>query len=156
MNTAAEYAAFVSDQNAKYPPHLVPLSPEKWGALGWVGMTIFGMFYWMAPRAWNRPLHSVQLATTHFWLATVGIVLYIVAMWTAGVTQGLMWRATDADGLLRYPNFIDTVVALNPFYWIRLGGGAMYLAGMFLLAWNVYRTATSAVVTPAVTAADRA
>lgn len=113
------------------------------GALGWVGMMMFGMIYWLAPRVWNRPLHSVPMATTHFWLATVGIVLYIVGMWTAGVTQGLMWRATDADGLLRYPNFIDTVNALEPFYWIRLIGGSMYLTGAILLAWNVIRTATA-------------
>ena len=113
------------------------------GALGWVGMTIFGMLYYMAPRVWNRPLHSVSMATTHFWLATIGIVLYVVAMWTAGVTQGLMWRAVDESGLLQYPNFLDTVKTLQPFYWIRLAGGLMYLAGMVLLAVNLTRTASA-------------
>ncbi len=112
------------------------------GALGWVGMSIFGMLYYTVPRVWNRPLHSVSMATTHFWLASTGIVLYIVAMWSAGVTQGLMWRALDANGLLQYPNFIDTVTTLNPFYWIRLVGGSMYLVGTILCAWNVFRTAT--------------
>lgn len=99
------------------------------------------MFYWLAPRVWNRPLHSVSMATTHFWLATVGIVLYIVALWTAGVTQGLMLRATTEDGLLQNPNFLDTTVLLIPFYWIRLLGGTMYLTGLCLMAWNLFRTA---------------
>ena len=112
------------------------------GALGWVGMSIFGMLYYVVPRVWNRPLHSVSLATTHFWLASTGIVLYIVAMWTAGVTQGLMWRALDPGGLLQYPNFVDTVITLSPFYWIRFLGGTMYLVGIIVCAWNVYRTAT--------------
>lgn len=113
------------------------------GALGWVGMTMFGMIYWLAPRIWYRPLHSVSLATTHFWLATVGIVLYVVAMWTAGVTQGLMWRGLTPDGLLQYPNFLDTVTGLIPFYWIRVIGGSMYLVGLCLLAYNLWRTATA-------------
>ena len=113
------------------------------GALGWVGMTMFGMLYYLAPRIYNRPLYSVSLATTHFWLATIGIVLYIVAMWTAGVTQGLLWRATTPDGLLQYPNFLDTVTALMPFYWIRVLGGTMYLVGLLLLAFNLFQTATS-------------
>lgn len=112
------------------------------GALGWVGMSIFGMLYWVVPRVWNRPLYSVDLATNHFWLATIGIVLYVVAMWTSGVTQGLMWRAITPDGLLQYPNFVDTVVAIRPFYWIRLVGGTMYLIGTLMLGWNIYRTAT--------------
>jgi cytochrome c oxidase cbb3-type subunit I/II len=124
------------------------------GALGWVGMMMCGMLYWLAPRVWNKPLYSVSLATTHFWLSTVGIVFYIVAMWTAGVTQGLMWRAMDADGLLRYPNFLDTVIRLNPFYWIRLLGGSMYLTGMILLAYNLFRTVNSTVTTPAGTATE--
>ena len=113
------------------------------GALGWVGMTMFGMLYYLAPRIYNRPLYSVSHATTHFWLATIGIVLYIVAMWTAGVTQGLMWRATTPDGLLQYPNFLDTVTALMPFYWIRVLGGTMYLVGLLLLAFNLFQTTTS-------------
>ena len=120
------------------------------GALGWVGMSVFGMLYYMAPRVWERPLHSVSLATTHFWLASTGIVLYIVAMWTAGVTQGLMWRALDESGLLQYPNFVDTVKVLNPFYWIRFTGGTLYLVGVCVCAWNLYKTARSPAA-PAVT-----
>lgn len=114
------------------------------GALGWVGMVTFGMIYWLVPRLWGRPLHYASWATTHFWLATIGIVLYVVSMWVAGITQGLMWRAIDADGLLQYPTFIDTVLRLMPFYWIRLVGGLMYLTGMVMLVWNVLKTAAAA------------
>ena len=113
------------------------------GALGWVGMAAYATFYWLVPRVWNKPLYSTRLATTHFWVATVGIVLYVVAMWVAGVTQGLMWRAVDESGQLLYPNFMDTVINLIPFYWIRLVGGLMYLAGLFMMAVNLYRTATA-------------
>ena len=112
------------------------------GALGWVGMVTFGMLYWLVPRLWARPLHSQSAATTHFWLATIGIVLYVVAMWTSGITQGLMWRAIDEEtGLLQYPNFVETVLRLVPFYWIRLIGGTMYLSGVILMAWNFIKTA---------------
>jgi cytochrome c oxidase cbb3-type subunit I/II len=113
------------------------------GALGWVGMAAFATFYWLVPRVWKKPLHSVSWATTHFWLATVGIVLYVVAMWVAGVTQGLMWRAVDETGQLQYPNFMDTVLNLIPFYWIRLVGGLMYLTGLLMMATNFILTARS-------------
>ncbi len=111
------------------------------GALGWVGMMTFGILYWLAPRLWNRPLHSQAQATTHFWMATVGIVLYVVAMWTAGITEGLMWRAVDEDGFLQYPNFLDTVLVLEPYNWLRLVGGTLYFAGAVLMTWNLARTA---------------
>ncbi len=114
------------------------------GALGWVGMCIFAVFYWMAPRLWKTQLYSVSWATTHFWLATIGIVLYVVAMWTSGITQGLMWRAIGDDGQLVYPNFVDTVVKLIPFYWIRLVGGSMYLGGLLLMVANIILTIRSA------------
>jgi cytochrome c oxidase cbb3-type subunit I/II len=113
------------------------------GALGWVGMAAFAMLYWMVPRLYGKVLHSVDLATLHFWLATVGIVLYVVAMWTSGVTQGLMWRAVDDQGQLMYPNFMDTVIQLMPFYWIRLIGGTMYLVGVLIMAFNLIKTVTS-------------
>ena len=113
------------------------------GALGWVGMAAFATLYWLVPKAWNRKLYSVDLATTHFWMATVGIVLYVVAMWVAGITQGLMWRGVDEGGQLSWPNFMDTVTTLIPFYWIRLGGGLLYLGGLLVMAWNLYKTATS-------------
>jgi cytochrome c oxidase cbb3-type subunit I/II len=114
------------------------------GALGWVGMAAFATFYWLVPQVWRKPLHSVSLATTHFWLATVGIVLYVVAMWVAGITQGLMWRAVDETGQLQYPNFMDTVLNLIPFYWIRLVGGLMYLSGLLMMAYNLVLTARGA------------
>ncbi len=117
------------------------------GALGWVGMVTFGMLYWMVPRAWNKPLHSHDWATAHFWLATIGIVLYVVAMWVAGVTQGLMWRSVSADGLLEYPNFVDTVLRLMPFYWIRLLGGLCYLVGVILMGVNFIKTANGSATT---------
>jgi cytochrome c oxidase cbb3-type subunit I/II len=111
------------------------------GALGWVGMVSFGMIYWLVPRlhasGWARP----GWATTHFWLATIGIVLYTVSMWAAGLTEGLQWRAIDEAGQLKYPNFVDIVMQLMPFYWLRLAGGLMYLTGMVMLGWNFILTA---------------
>jgi len=111
------------------------------GALGWVGMAAFAMLYWLVPKVWKRELYSVKLASAHFWLATVGIVLYVVAMWSSGITQGLMWRAIDEAGQLRYPSFIDTVQELMPFYWIRLVGGSAYLTGMLMCCFNLVMTA---------------
>ncbi len=111
------------------------------GALGWVGGMIFGMTYYLAPKLWNTKLYSYRLANTHFWLATIGMLLYVVAMWTAGLTQGMMWFSTDQDGLLRYPQFIDTVLALKPLYWIRTVGGLMYLVGAIICIYNVWKTA---------------
>ena len=114
------------------------------GALGWVGMSAFATLYYLVPRLWKNKLHSESLATTHFWLATIGIVFYIVAMWASGITQGLMWRAVDEGGQLQYGNFMDTVLLLMPFYWIRLVGGLMYLTGVFIMAFNLFKTASSA------------
>ena len=119
------------------------------GALGWVGMAAFAMLYWLVPRLWQRKLHSEALATTHFWLATIGIVLYVVAMWGAGITQGLMWRAVDEGGQLVYSNFMDTVLQLLPFYWIRLFGGLMYLGGLLLMAFNFIKTVRGGAHAPA-------
>jgi cytochrome c oxidase cbb3-type subunit I/II len=113
------------------------------GALGWVGMITFAVLYWLWPRLYKRELYSVPAATAHFWLATIGIVLYIVSMWAAGLTEGLMWRAVDEAGLLQYPNFVDIVHQLDPFYWIRFLGGSMYLVGALLLGWNLVMTMTS-------------
>ncbi len=114
------------------------------GAIGWVGMAAFATFYYLVPRLWKTKLYSEALATTHFWMATVGIVLYIVAMWASGITQGLMWKALDADGQLQYGNFMDTVLQLMPFYWIRLIGGLMYLSGLLLMVYNIAKTVMSA------------
>ena len=109
------------------------------GALGWVGMISMGAMYHMIPRIFNREIYSVKLIDTHFWLATIGIVLYITAMWISGIMQGLMWRAVNEDGTLIY-SFIETVKAMHPYYLIRLLGGLIYLSGMILMAYNVYQT----------------
>jgi cytochrome c oxidase cbb3-type subunit I/II len=110
------------------------------GALGWVGFMTFGMIYWLVPRLFQTPLYSKKLATTHFWIATIGIVLYVLAMWVAGITQGLMWRAFDDAGHLQYPDFLETVTRLVPMYWVRALGGALYISGLLLGAYNIYRT----------------
>lgn len=123
------------------------------GALGWVGMAAFATLYYLVPRVWKTKLHSQSLATTHFWLATIGIVLYIVAMWASGITQGLMWRAVDEGGQLQYGNFMDTVLQLMPFYWIRLVGGLMYLTGMLICGFNILKTISAAPATASPVAA---
>src|SRR5512139_2309112 len=110
------------------------------GALGWVGFMVFGMIYWLAPRLYQTKLYSKKLATTHFWVATVGIVLYVVAMWASGITQGLMWRAFDETGRLQYPDFLETVTRLIPMYWVRALGGSLYIAGVVLMAYNMVKT----------------
>jgi cytochrome c oxidase cbb3-type subunit 1 len=110
------------------------------GALGWVGLISMGSLYHLIPRMVGRTqMHSVKAIELHFWIATIGIVLYIAAMWIAGVMQGLMWRAVNPDGTLVY-SFVESVKATYPFYLIRLLGGVLYLAGMVLMAWNVLRT----------------
>jgi cytochrome c oxidase cbb3-type subunit I/II len=112
------------------------------GALGWNGFMAAGMFYWMVPRLYGqRELWSKKLADMHFWVGTFGILIYVVSMWVSGITQGLMWRATDAQGALVYPNFVETVNAIRPMYWMRLVGGSMYLIGMIMMAYNLGRTA---------------
>jgi cytochrome c oxidase cbb3-type subunit 1 len=99
-----------------------------------------GCLYHLIPRLYGRTsMHSVKAIDLHFWIATVGIVLYIAAMWIAGVMQGLMWRATNPDGTLVY-TFVEGVKATFPFYVIRLAGGLLYLAGMGVMAWNVVMT----------------
>jgi cytochrome c oxidase cbb3-type subunit 1 len=110
------------------------------GALGWVGLVSMGALYAMIPRLWGLPgMHSKRAIELHFWIATLGIVLYIAAMWIAGVMQGLMWRATHADGTLVY-SFVESVKATYPYYLIRLLGGLLYLGGMGVMAWNVWMT----------------
>ena len=110
------------------------------GALGWVAMITFGSLYYLIPRLWGKDkMWSTRLIEVHFWIATIGVVLYIASMWIAGVMQGLMWRATELDGTLTY-SFVESVKATYPFYAIRLAGGTLYLAGVFLMAYNVYKT----------------
>src|SRR5512145_279058 len=110
------------------------------GALGWVGLISIGAIYYLLPRLYGRTeMASMRLVTTHFWVATIGIVVYIAAMWIAGVMQGLMWRAVNEDGTLTY-TFIESVKSTYPFYVIRLVGGVLYLGGMCVRGWNVYKT----------------
>jgi len=110
------------------------------GALGWVGLITFGSMYYLLPRMFGKTeMWSVKLITVHFWVATIGVVLYIAAMWIAGVMQGLMWRAVSEDGSLTY-TFVESVKATYPFYAIRLLGGLLYLSGMLIMAWNVFKT----------------
>jgi cytochrome c oxidase cbb3-type subunit I len=118
------------------------------GALGWVGLISMGSLYYLIPRlyrgetAGRSEMHSVRAINLHFWVATIGIVLYIAAMWIAGVMQGLMWRAVSEDGTLTY-TFVEGVKATYPFYAIRLLGGVLYLSGMLIMAWNTYMTVTA-------------
>jgi len=118
------------------------------GALGWVGLLIFGMVYWLVPRLWNTELYSKAMANAHFWLALIGILFYIVSMWIAGVTQGLMWKEFNADGMLSYPVFLETVTKIIPLYWARAVGGTLFLAGFVVLLINVFRTIAGAAPCP--------
>jgi cytochrome c oxidase cbb3-type subunit 1 len=111
------------------------------GVLGWVAFMIIAALYHMAPRIFKREIYSRKLVDTQFWIQTVGIVLYFTSMWIAGITQGLMWRATDQFGNLAY-SFIDTVNALHPYYAIRGIGGLLYLIGFFIFSYNMYKTWT--------------
>ena len=113
------------------------------GALGWVGLISMGSLYYLIPRLFGqKKMYSIPAIELHFWTATIGIVLYIAAMWIAGVMQGLMWSAINADGTLTY-TFVEGVKATYPFYVIRVFGGLLYLGGMLVMAWNVWMTARS-------------
>jgi len=110
------------------------------GALGWVAMITIGATYHMIPRVFGQQqMHSIGLINAHFWLATIGTVLYITSMWVNGITQGLMWRAINTDGTLTY-SFVEAMQASHPGYVVRFIGGAIFTSGMFLMAWNVGRT----------------
>ncbi|PKP77889.1 MAG: cytochrome-c oxidase, cbb3-type subunit I, partial [Alphaproteobacteria bacterium HGW-Alphaproteobacteria-3] len=110
------------------------------GALGWVGFVSFGAVYCLVPWLWKRErLYSMALVNWHFWIATIGIVLYITAMWVSGILQGLMWRAYDAQGFLEY-SFAETVAAMHPFYVIRALGGVLFLVGALIMVYNCWMT----------------
>jgi cytochrome c oxidase cbb3-type subunit 1 len=110
------------------------------GALGWVAMMTIGSMYHLIPRLFNREaMYSIKLIDVHFWISTVGVVLYIASMWIAGVMQGLMWRAFNDDGTLTY-SFVESLKATYPYYLVRLAGGTLFLAGMLVMAWNVWKT----------------
>ncbi|MBI3146367.1 MAG: cytochrome-c oxidase, cbb3-type subunit I [Pseudogulbenkiania sp.] len=130
------------------------------GALGWVGFITIGSMYYLLPRLFGREeMHSVKLIEAHFWLATVGVVLYIAALWISGVMQGLMWRALNPDGTLTYA-FAEVVKATYPYHFVRFLGGALYLTGMLVMAYNTFRTVTAGRAVdakiPAVTASAHA
>ncbi|NLC27760.1 MAG: cytochrome-c oxidase, cbb3-type subunit I [Campylobacteraceae bacterium] len=111
------------------------------GTLGWVGFMVMAAMFHMAPRVFKRELYSKKLMEMQFWVQTTGIVLYFSSMWIAGITQGMMWRATDQFGNLAY-SFIDTVAVMIPYYIIRATGGLFYLVGFLMFAYNMYKTMT--------------
>ncbi len=110
------------------------------GALGWNGFMTFGMIYWLLPRLYQTKLWSKTMAEWHFWLGTIGILLYIVPIYAAGITQGLMWRAMDDLGRMQYPNFVETVQSIVPFWWARVLGGSLYVVGVLMMAINAVAT----------------
>lgn len=111
------------------------------GALGWNGFMAAGMFYFLAPRLWSKPLHSTALANLHFWLGLFGILIYVAAMWTSGITQGLMLNSTTEGGtLLTYPNFLDTLSSIRFLMLLRVVGGGLYFVGWLVMAYNIFRT----------------
>jgi cytochrome c oxidase cbb3-type subunit 1 len=114
------------------------------GALGWVGLVSMGSLYYLVPRLFGKEkMYSIKAIEVHFWVATIGIVLYAVSMWISGVTQGLMWRSVEPDGTLTY-SFVESVKASYPYYYVRLIGGLLYFAGMLIMAWNVAKTIAGA------------
>jgi len=113
------------------------------GGIGWNGFMIFGMAYWLVPRMYGTKLHSVKLANAHFWLGTLGIVLYAVPLYFAGFFQSLMWKQFTPDGFLMYPNFLDTLLEIRTAYVLRVIGGSVYIIGVLLMIYNVRKTVSS-------------
>jgi len=113
------------------------------GALGWNGFLTFAMLYWLWPRLYRTELYSKKLANAHFWLGTIGILFYALPMYWAGFTQGLMWKQFNQEGMLQYPNFLETVLQIVPMYYMRGIGGVLYLSGAFLMLYNLIKTASS-------------
>lgn len=113
------------------------------GTIGWNYLLIAGILFYLVPKLWNTELYSKRMANHQFWLATIGIVLYVVSMWIAGITQSLMWRAMDDAGKLIYPNFIETVVKIVPMYWVRAIGGTMVLISFIMMVYNFFKTIQS-------------
>ncbi len=113
------------------------------GALGWVALVSMGAMYYLIPRLFGREIYSLNLVEVHFWTATIGIVLYISSMWVAGITQGLMWRAVNADGTLTY-SFVESVQAMHPYYIVRWLGGVFFLVGTIVMAYNLWKSIAGA------------
>lgn len=110
------------------------------GALGWNGFLTFGILYWLIPRIYRTSLYSKKLASFHFWIGTLGIIFYAVPLYFAGFTQGLMWKEFTEEGMLRYPNFLETVIQILPMYVLRAIGGALYLIGVIVMTYNLIKT----------------
>ena len=111
------------------------------GGIGWNGFMAFGMLYYLIPKMWNTSIYSKKLANLHFWLGTLGIIFYVVPMYWAGFTQSLMWKEFTDEGMLRYPNFLETVTQIRPMHMLRAGGGSLYLIGVFIMVYNLIKTA---------------
>jgi len=110
------------------------------GTLGWNSFIISGMLYWLIPRLYRTKIYSVKWMNWHFWIGTIGILLYVIPMYIAGWTQAIMWKQFNPDGTLKYPEFMDTVTAILPMHWIRAIGGTLYLTGFIILIWNLVKT----------------
>ena len=110
------------------------------GALGWNGFLTFGMLYWLIPKMFKIKLHSTKLANTHFWLGTLGIIFYAIPLYWGAVVQTLMWKEFNADGFLTYPNFLETITQIMPMYHTRTVGGLLYIVGLLLMIYNIYKT----------------
>ncbi len=110
------------------------------GGLGWNGFMAFGILYWLVPRLWQTKLYSTKLANAHFWIGTMGIVIYAVPLYIAGIVQGLMWKQFDSSGFLEHPNFLETVTQIVPMYMLRALGGLFYLIGALVMVWNLVMT----------------
>lgn len=113
------------------------------GALGWNGFMTFGVLYWLIPVMFKTKIYSKKLADTHFWIGTLGIIVYVIPLYWAGITQSLMWKEFTPEGFLKYPNFLETVTQILPMYKMRAVGGALYLIGVFIMIYNLIKTAAS-------------
>lgn len=118
------------------------------GALGWNGFLTFSVLYWLFPKLYNTKLYSMKLANWHFWIGILGMMFYVVPMYWAGVTQGLMWKEFNSDGFLQYGNFLETVIQLIPMYALRAVGGLLYIVGALIMAYNLYKTAKAGQFAP--------
>ncbi len=118
------------------------------GALGWNGMLTFSVLYWLIPRLYDTKLWSTKLANYHFWIALLGMMFYVIPMYMAGITEGMMWKQFTKEGFLQYPNFLETVQQVIPFYRLRAIGGTLYIFGVWLMAYNLWRTARAGVFVP--------
>ncbi|MCK6610898.1 MAG: cytochrome-c oxidase, cbb3-type subunit I [Bacteroidia bacterium] len=113
------------------------------GALGWNGLMTFGMFYWIVPKIYGTNLYSKSLANVHFWISTLGILFYAIPMYWSGFAQGMMWKEFLPEGMLKYPNFLETTLQLLPMHMMRSVGGTLFLSGVFIMAYNLIKTAAS-------------